>query len=136
MIDDIREQIIKGKDFADLARTYSEDPISANDGGNLGWANPGDFVPLFEKTMEENPIGSISKPFFTNFGWHILEVLEHRDFNIGKEFQLNQARSILQQKQFEDEIQLWLREIRQNSFIEIKGKTDSSEKNTKENVNS
>lgn len=130
MINDIRSQILNGKDFAELARTYSEDPVSANDGGNLGWANPGDFVPEFEKAMADNKIGQVSEPFHTNFGWHILEVLERRDFNIGKEFQLNQARSILQQKQFEDEIQLWLREIRQDAFVEIKG-IDSEEANKK-----
>lgn len=124
MIDDLRAQIINGKDFAELARTYSEDPVSANDGGNLGWSKPGDFVPQFETAMADIAIGEVSEPFYTNFGWHILEVLERRDFNIGKEFQLNQARSILQQKQFEDEIQLWLREIRQDAFVEIKGKEE------------
>jgi peptidyl-prolyl cis-trans isomerase SurA len=120
MINDIRQQIINGKKFAEMARTYSEDPVSANDGGNLGWSAAGDFVPQFESMMSASKIGEVSPPFYTDFGWHILEVMERREENIGKEYQLNQARSILQQKQFEDEIQLWIREIRQEAFVDIK----------------
>ena len=120
MIDDIRRQISNGKKFEDMARTYSEDPVSANDGGNLGWSTSGDFVPQFESMMAASKIGEVSPPFYSDFGWHILEIMERREENIGKEFQLNQARSILQQKQFEDEIQIWVREIRQDAFVEIK----------------
>ena len=127
MIEDILNQIAKGKDFAEMARTYSEDPVSANDGGNLGWSAKGEFVPEFDKVMESSEIGAISTPFYSTYGWHILEVTERRDENIGKEFQLNQARSILQQKQFEDEIQLWLREIRQDAYVKIKGDDETEE---------
>lgn len=120
MIDDIRAQIDQGKSFAELARTYSEDPMSASAGGDLGWSVSGDFVPEFEQVMENTEAGTVSEPFYSNFGWHIVEVMERREHNVGKEFQLDQARSILQQQQFEDEIRLWLREIRQSAFVEIK----------------
>ncbi len=120
MITDIRNQIINGKSFAEMARTYSEDPVSANDGGDLNWASPGDYVPQFEAVMNQLPIGEVSEPFVSGFGWHILEVMERREHNIGKEFQMNQARSVLQQQQFENELQLWLREVRQNAFVDIK----------------
>ncbi len=135
-IDDIRAQILAGKSFADMARTYSEDPVSANDGGNLGWAQAGDFVPAFDRVMSDLEIGKISEPFYSTFGWHIMEVLERRNENIGKEHQLNQARAILQQKQFEEEIQLWLREIRENAYVEIKidTKLDDDQRSEKSSV--
>jgi len=118
---DIRQQIVNNeKDFAEMARTYSEDPVSGNDGGNLGWSAAGDFVPVFEKNMNDLDINEISEPFFSTFGWHIIQVLERRQENIGKEHQLNQARAALQKKYYEEEIQLWLREIRENAFVEIK----------------
>ncbi len=123
LINDIRAQIIEGEDFAEFAKTYSEDPVSASDGGELGWSNPGDYVPEFESTMNALAIGVVSTPFYSTFGWHILEVMERREHNVGKEFQLNEARGILQQRQFEDELQLWLREVRQDAFVEIKGKS-------------
>jgi peptidyl-prolyl cis-trans isomerase SurA len=132
LIDDIRLQIISGKSFGELARTYSEDPVSASDGGDLGWSNQGDFVPEFDTVMQDSEIGEISKPFYSTYGWHILEVTDRREHNVGKEYQLNQARAILQQEQFENEIQLWLREIRQDAFVEIKGKENTPE--AKENA--
>jgi len=120
LITDIRDQIINGKSFSEMARTYSEDPISANDGGDLNWSAPGDYVAQFETVMNALPIGELSPPFLSAFGWHILEVQERREHNMGKDHQMNQARAILQQKQFENELQLWLREIRQNAFVDIK----------------
>lgn len=120
LIQDIRQQIVDGKKFEDMARTYSEDAVSANDGGELGWTGDGDFVPEFETVMNATEKGQLSEPFYSVFGWHILEVTDRREHNIGKEFQLDQARSILQQQQFETEIQLWLREIRQDAYVEIK----------------
>lgn len=120
MITDIRNQILTGKSFSEMARTYSEDPISANDGGDLNWSSQGDYVPQFESVMNTLAIAELSQPFLSAFGWHIMEVQERREHNMGKEFQMNQARAILQQQQFETELQLWLREIRQNAFVDIK----------------
>lgn len=120
MILDIREQIMGEKSFKAMARTYSEDPVSATEGGTLGWSNPGDFVSQFETVMNQTKLNEISEPFLSNFGWHILQVEGRRNQNIGKEFQTNQARSILQNEQFDEELALWLREIRQDAFVEIK----------------
>ena len=72
----LRDEILQGDDFAAVARSISEDPVSAADGGNLGWTPRGVFVPEFEQVIERLEIGELSLPFETRYGWHIAEVLE------------------------------------------------------------
>jgi len=120
IIEKLYERIINGDDFAELARSNSDDPVSAIDGGALDWVSPGQMVPEFEEKMLETPVGKVSQPFRSNFGWHILEVLDSRQQDIGALVQANQARQLIYRRKFEEELVLWLYEIKSEAFIEIK----------------
>ena len=121
LIEDIRVRIINDKNsFGDLAKTYSDDPGSALSGGDLGWVNPGVMVPEFEQVMDESKVTVISEPFHSQFGWHILEVEGRRDRDMSDEYKRNQAHKILYRRKFDVELSSWLREIRQDSYVEIK----------------
>ena len=116
----IRQEILDGTDFAKLAKEHSEDIGSMLAGGDLGWSSPGQFVPAFEKAMAENAVGEISAPFRSRFGWHILQVQEQRDEDMTEAVVRNKARNILTNRRFEDELQVWLRELRDEAFVEFK----------------
>ncbi|UOG19399.1 peptidylprolyl isomerase [Acinetobacter sp. PK01] len=120
MIDSIYNRLKAGEDFAVLAATFSNDSGSARDGGSLGWVSPGMMVPQFEEQMKSTPVGQISQPFQTQFGWHILQVTETRQQDMTQEYQERMARQILGERQFDAELDSWLREIRNNAFVEIK----------------
>ncbi|RYL28308.1 MULTISPECIES: peptidylprolyl isomerase [Acinetobacter] len=112
-----------GDNFATLAATYSNDPGSARDGGSLGWVSPGMMVPEFDKVMQNTPAGEISQPFETQFGWHILQVQDIRKQDMTAEYQKRMARQILGERQFDSELDGWLRELRANTYVEIKDKS-------------
>lgn len=116
----IRNDLLTGKEFAAMAKTFSEDPSSARNGGELDWITPGSLVPEFEKVMDNIQIGKISKPFLTQYGWHILEVLERREKDMGKEYKIEQARNFLSKRRYEEELESWIREIRQEAYVDIK----------------
>lgn len=120
MIESLYNRVQKGEDFAVLASTYSNDTGSARDGGSLGWVSPGVMVPQFEETMKNTPVGQTSKPFQTQFGWHILQVTETRQQDMTAEYQERMARQILGERQFDAELDSWLRETRNRAFVEIK----------------
>ncbi|MFX6798467.1 peptidylprolyl isomerase, partial [Acinetobacter baumannii] len=120
IIDSIYKRLKAGEDFATLAATYSNDTGSARDGGSLGWVTPGMMVPEFDKKMQEIPVGEISEPFQTQFGWHILQVTDKREKDMTHEYQERMARQILGERQFNTEIDSWLREVRANAYVEIK----------------
>lgn len=117
---DIRSKILAGADFHELAKKYSEDYGSALKGGDLGWSNPGSFVPVFEKTMSSLAILEISMPFQSEFGWHILQVIERRTENMTDEMLRQSAKSFLMKRRFEDELPVWLKEIRSEAYVDIK----------------
>jgi peptidyl-prolyl cis-trans isomerase SurA len=117
---EIYDRIKAGDDFAALAKQYSDDPGSALAGGDLGWVNPGDMVPEFDRTMANTPQGHISKPFATQYGWHILQVTGQRKQDMGQQIQKNQARQFLYSRRFEEELPVWLRQIRSEAYVEIK----------------
>ncbi len=119
-LNELRQRILFGDDFAELARANSDDKASAANGGELGWINPGEMVPLFEKAMETLQPGEVSEPFKTRFGWHIVQVLERRDHNNSAEFKRMQARRLLQQRKAEEEYQIWLRRLRDEAYVEIR----------------
>ncbi len=120
IIENIYNRLKAGEDFAVLAATFSNDPGSARDGGSLGWVNPGVMVPEFEEKMKNTPVGQISEPFQTQFGWHILQVTETRQQDMTNEYQERMARQILGERQFDTELDSWLREVRGNAYVEIK----------------
>lgn len=110
----------KRQDFAALATQFSNDPGSSSQGGDLGWTNNGQMVPEFEQVMNNTPIGQISLPFESRFGWHILEVMDRKSENVSNLAQENQARNIIGKRKFNEEKDNWLREIRANAYIEFK----------------
>ncbi|NQD36278.1 peptidylprolyl isomerase SurA [Permianibacter sp. IMCC34836] len=120
------EQLKAGADFAELAKKNSEDPGSANQGGDLGWANPGMFVPVFEKTMAGLQPNQISEPFRSEFGWHVMQVLERRDDDQTEERKRQQAYRVLQSRKYDEEVESWVREIRDQAFIKIIEKPKAS----------
>lgn len=120
IIDKLYDRVSNGDDFVELARSNSDDPVSAIDGGDLDWVSPGQMVPEFEEVMSQTPAGEISKPFRSPYGWHILQVLEVRDQDIGAMVQANQARQLIYRRKFEEELVLWLQELKSEAFIEIK----------------
>lgn len=120
LVFEIKSRIEKGEKFEELAKTYSDDPGSARNGGDLGWTNPGTMVQQFEATMNKLSVNQISEPFETQFGWHILQVQGRRNQDMSEEFRNNQARNILFKRKFEEELDSWLREIRQEAYVDIK----------------
>lgn len=128
-INSIYNRLKAGEDFAVLASTFSNDPGSARDSGSLGWVSPGVMVPEFEARMKSTPVGQTSEPFQTQFGWHILQVTDTRQQDMTSEYQERMARQILGERQFDSELDSWLREIRSNAFVEIKDPNLDRKKN-------
>lgn len=116
----IKDRIEKGEDFAKLARDNSEDTGSMLSGGDLGWATPGTFVAAFEEAMANTPDGKISRPFKSQFGWHILQVLDRRKEDMSDQMKRNQAQNMIRSRRFDEEYQLWLAQIREDAYVEIK----------------
>jgi len=120
LINQLYQRLQAGEDFAELAREFSDDPGSAASGGDLGWVSPGDMVPAFDKTMAAAQPGQLSKPFESRFGWHILQVQERKQTDVGAEKQRNQVRQMLYSRRFEEELPIWLRKIRAEAYVDIK----------------
>ena len=119
-INNIRQQIIDGQDFALLASEFSEDPGSAQQGGDLGWIGLGVFAPEFEKVMLDTQIGSISEVFETEFGFHFLEVLGKRNHELTEKLIQDRAYGILYARKFDEELENTLRSMRAEAFVEFK----------------
>lgn len=115
----IKERLDHGDKFEDLARQYSDDG-SAKSGGDLGWVNPGDTVPEFEKTMNALAPGEISNIIKTQFGLHVLQVLERRNQDMTKEAARIKARQEIRARKSDEAYQDWVRELRDRAFVEIR----------------
>lgn len=120
-IRELYQQLQEGADFAELAKEFSDDPVSGSDGGNLGWVSRGQMVPAFEQAMLEADLGELKGPFRSRFGWHILQVQERREKDVTGEARESDARQAIYRRKFETELQNWLREIRDEAFVEFKG---------------
>ncbi len=116
----LRLRIQGGADFTALARAHSDDTGSALKGGELGWVGPGDTVPEFEKTMNGLPVEGISTPFESPFGWHIVQVLERRDQDTSADILRIKAREALQRRKAEEATEVWLRQLRDEAYVEIR----------------
>ncbi|MGC9008692.1 MAG: peptidylprolyl isomerase, partial [Halothiobacillaceae bacterium] len=112
-------RILKGEDFAALARTYSDDKGSAERGGDLGWARPGMMVEAFEQVMNSTAPGQLSEPFRSPFGWHLLQVIERRDASGNVEFLRQQAREAIGRRKAEEELERWQRRLKDEAYTEI-----------------
>ncbi len=117
---DLKARIEKGEDFGKLARENSEDTGSMLSGGDLGWSMPGMFVPEFEEAMGNTAVGGITRPFKSQFGWHILQVIERRKEDMSDKMKRNQAANVLRSRRFDEEFQLWLTQIREEAYVEVK----------------
>ena len=116
----LRNRILAGEDFSGLAQTISEDPGSAVDGGDLGWAGPNTLVPEFEKVIQSLKDNEISEPFKTQYGWHIAQVLGHRRFDNTEEMRRRQAMEAIRASKADEETELWLRHMRDEAYVEYK----------------
>jgi peptidyl-prolyl cis-trans isomerase SurA len=115
----LKQRIDNGDDFITLARSHSEDKASALKGGDLGWVNGGDMAPKFEEEMGQLTIGQTSEPFRTEYGWHIVQVIERRDYDNTKEAMRNQAREELRMRKANEAYELWARRLRDEAYVEI-----------------
>ena len=116
----IAGRIADGDDFATLAKANSDDTGSAINGGDLGWVMPGLLVPPFEKAMSELAINEISQPVQTQFGWHLIQVLERRVKDNREQQKKNQARDEIRKRKIEEETELWLRRLRDEAYVDIR----------------
>jgi peptidyl-prolyl cis-trans isomerase SurA len=116
---DIKERLDNGGKFEDLARQYSDDG-SAKSGGDLSWVNPGDTVPEFEKTMNALAPGEISNIIKTQFGLHVLQVIERRNQDMSKEAARIKARQEIRARKSDEAFQDWVRELRDRAFVELR----------------
>ena len=123
---ELKSRINNGESFSDLAKAYSEDTMSAANGGELEWSPPGTFVPQFEDKIDLLPLKEISEPFLTQFGWHILEVLEKRKQDNTEIIKRNLARQYLISGRSREVIDSWIIELKEKNFI--KYVTESNKK--------
>lgn len=119
-LDQLRIRIAGGDDFAELARGHSNDTVSAAEGGDLGWVSPGDLAPDFEQVMDSLAPGQISPPFQTQFGWHIAQVLERREHDSTEEVKRARARDSIRRRKLEEARENWLREMRDEAYVEYR----------------
>ncbi|HWD31175.1 MAG TPA: peptidylprolyl isomerase SurA [Pseudomonas sp.] len=114
------ERLQNGEDFAQLAKSFSEDPGSALNGGDLNWIDPNALVPEFREEMAAAQQGQVTKPFKTQYGWHVLEVLGRRATDSTEQAREQQAMNVLRNRKYDEELQTWLRQIRDEAYVEIK----------------
>jgi peptidyl-prolyl cis-trans isomerase SurA len=120
LVERLYERIVAGEDFATLAKSFSEDPGSALNGGDLNWIDPNSLVPEFREMMAKTPSGQLSQPFKSPYGWHVLEVLGRRATDSSEQYREQQAMNVLRNRKYDEELQAWLRQIRDEAYVEIK----------------
>ncbi len=116
----LKTRIESGDDFGLLAKGNSDDPGSAIKGGDLGWTSPGALVPEFQKMMDSIELGEVSKPFKTDYGWHILEVLERREHDNSESIRRGKARFAIKNRKLEEAMQNWTRQLRDEAYVEYR----------------
>jgi peptidyl-prolyl cis-trans isomerase SurA len=118
----IRQRIVEdGEDFADVARLESADPGSAPKGGDLGWTSPGSFIPAYEAEVAKLSPGEISQPFRTDYGWHIVQLLDRKERDTTDEVKRDRAIQAIRSGKQEQETDIWLRQLRDEAYVEIRG---------------
>jgi peptidyl-prolyl cis-trans isomerase SurA len=112
------DRIVQGEDFGTLARANSQDPGSGSEGGELGWVTPGEMVPEFEKAMNELEVGEVSEPVKSRFGYHLIQVTDRREHDNTRDYQRTRARESIRQRKTDEELEIWLRRLRDESYVE------------------
>ncbi|WP_305907157.1 peptidylprolyl isomerase [Methylomarinum sp. Ch1-1] len=115
----LKQRIADGDNFATLAKAHSDDKGSAINGGDLDWVGPGALVPPFEAAMNKLSINEISEPVQTQFGWHLIQVLDRENRDDSAEFKKQQVREEIRKRKIEEETELWLRRMRDEAFVDI-----------------
>lgn len=115
----LKQRIADGDDFATLARAHSDDKGSALKGGSLDWVGPDDLVKPFQEAMDKLAINDISEPVQTQYGWHLIQVLAREDKDNTSDYKKNQIRDIIRKRKIDEETELWLRRLRDESYVEI-----------------
>jgi peptidyl-prolyl cis-trans isomerase SurA len=119
-LNDFRRRIVAGEtDFATLARQQSQDG-SAAQGGDLGWANPGMFVPEFERVMDQLAPGQISQPLISRFGVHLIQLIERRNATVSERDQREMVRNMLREKKYDEAYANWARDVRARAYVELR----------------
>jgi peptidyl-prolyl cis-trans isomerase SurA len=116
----LRQRIVDGASFAEMARLNSDDTASASRGGELPWMAPGDLVPEFERAVANLKIGEVSEPIRTPFGFHIVEVLERRTADLATDRKRLEARKVLRDRKSDEAYQEWLRQLRDRAYVELR----------------
>ncbi len=119
-LDEALEKIRAGEDFGEQAKLLSDDPGSANLGGDLGWTSPGTFVPEFDAVVDQSEIGVVSEPFRSQFGWHILEVLDRRVYDNTEDLKRRNCDVRIRNSKMEDETLLWMQRLRDEAFVDAR----------------
>jgi peptidyl-prolyl cis-trans isomerase SurA len=119
-LEQLRERVLGGDDFETLARSNSDDKASAIKGGDLGWSSPGNLVPAFEEQMDLLAVGEVSRPFRTEFGWHIVQVLDRRDYDATDETRRDQARKAVRDEKAKEALEGYLRRLRDEAYLELR----------------
>ena len=119
-LEDAIERIKGGEEFGEVAKLLSDDTGSANDGGEMGWSDPGNFVPEFEEVADSMELGVISKPFRSRFGWHVLEVMGRRTYDNTEDLKERGCVQRVQNGKLANESELWIRRIRDEAFVDTR----------------
>jgi len=117
-MEQLRERIAQGEDFAVLARAHSQDPGSGSEGGDLGWVTPGQMVPEFEQAMDELAIGEVSQTVQSRFGWHLIQVQDRREQDETDDYRRTRARESIRQRKTDEQLEIWLRRLRDEAYVE------------------
>jgi peptidyl-prolyl cis-trans isomerase SurA len=115
----LKARIMDGDDFAALARAHSDDKGSALKGGSLDWVGPQDLVKPFEDAMEKLEINELSEPIQTQFGWHLIQVLDRKTKDNSAEHKKDVVREAIRKRKIEEETELWMRRLRDEAYVEI-----------------
>ena len=116
----LKIRIEGGDDFSELARAHSVDPMSAAQGGDLGWVNPGDLVPEFQRVMDSLEPGATSEPFRTQFGYHVVQVLDRREHDSTEDIKRARAREAIRRRKLDEARTDWLRQMRDEAYVEYR----------------
>jgi peptidyl-prolyl cis-trans isomerase SurA len=116
----IRERIVKGDDFAAVARAASEDPASAKEGGDLGWLGPEALVPEFQAVCDQLEPNALSEPFKTRYGWHLVQLLGRRVQDTTEDVKRQQAAMAIRNSKLGEETEIWMRRLRDQAFVDYR----------------
>ena len=119
-LNQLRERVINGDDFAELARAHSDDTGSAIEGGSLGWSSKGAMVPEFEEKMDALSAGEVGDVFKSRFGWHLIQVNERREQNMAEEYKRGKARQQIRKRKISENLESWLRGLRDEAYVEYR----------------